>query len=240
MAALQLLESPGGSLIFRFSFQPKRVNPGRYRSIAHQNFDKGRVGVLQVFRTGVSNVLAEQHVDQRFDDKMLRIRNFRKHFLYFFLALYLFADISIASNTTCYYPDGLESKGSPCNPTADVSTCCGPGFVCLSNGLCTPGPNDRKTYDYKFYRSSCTDPTWKSSACPNFCLGRRCSHSIFSNNSIHGPQHLADQNQQRSTVSTPAKDFRAVQAAQANIAAGAAMIAAAIQLIYSRLALRIS
>jgi hypothetical protein len=63
---------------------------------------------------------------------------------------------------------------------------------------------------------------------------------IFSKPSIHGPQHLADQNQQRSTISTAAKDFGAVQAAQANIAAGAAMIAAAIQPIYSRLALRTS
>ena len=53
---------------------------------------------------------------------MLSIRNFRKHFfdthfLYLFLGFYLFADISIASNTTCYYPDGLESKRSPCDPT---------------------------------------------------------------------------------------------------------------------------
>ena len=143
-------------------------------------------------RTGVSNVserTAEQHVDQRSDDKMLGICTFRQHFsethfLYLFLALYLFADISIASNTTCYFPDGLQSKGSPCNPTANVSTCCGPGFVCLGNGLCAPGPNDRKTYDYKFYRSSCTDSTWKSSACPNFCLGRKCSHSIFSKHLI--------------------------------------------------------
>jgi len=161
-----------------FSFQPKRVDPDRYRSVAHQHFDKGRVCVLG--RT------AEQHVDQRSNDKMLGIRNFRQHFsethfLYLFLALYLFTDISVASNTTCYFPDGLESKGSPCNPTANVSTCCGPGFVCLSNGLCTPGPNDRKTYDYKFYRSSCTDSTWKSSACPNFCLGRRCRNSISQN-----------------------------------------------------------
>jgi len=62
---------------------------------------------------------------------------------------------------------------------------------------------------------------------------------IFSKHSIHGPQHLADQNQQRLTISTAAKDFGAVQAAQANIAAGApAMIAAAIQPIYSRLAVR--
>lgn len=43
----------------------------------------------------------------------------------------------------------------------------------------------------------------------------------------------------RLTISTAAKDFGAVQAAQANIAAGAAaMIAAAIQPIYSALALR--
>ena len=224
MAALQLLQSPGGDLVLWYNkanhaisgsivlvhsdtakglvvdFLLEFVLPLRrnqlflssrnawIRTVAHQHFDKGRVCVLQQsLRTSVSNVLgrtAGQHVDQRSDDKMLGIRNFRQyfsetHFLYLFLALYLLADISIASNTTCYYPDGLESKGSPCNPTANVSTCCGPGFVCLGNGLCTPGPNDRKTYDYKFYRSSCTDSTWKSSACPNFCLGRRCRNSIF-------------------------------------------------------------
>ncbi|OCL01450.1 hypothetical protein AOQ84DRAFT_6704 [Glonium stellatum] len=107
---------------------------------------------------------------------MLHAYDLRLHFsdtyiLYLFLTLCLLVGVSAASNTTCYYPDGLESKGLPCNPTADVSTCCGPGFICLGNDLCTPGPNDRKTYDYKFYRSSCTDATWKSSACPNFCLG---------------------------------------------------------------------
>ena len=165
-----------------FSFQPKGVDPSRYRSIAHQHFDEECVGVLQQpLRTNVSNILgrtAEQHVDQCSDDKMLGTRNLRQHFskthfLYLFLTLYLFADISIASNTTCYFPSGLESKGSPCNHTADVSTCCGPGIVCLGNGLCTPGKN---AGNYKFFRGSCTDSTWKSSACPNFCLGRRCSH----------------------------------------------------------------
>ena len=199
IANLSVLDPQSQNLCFHctalptFFFQPKRVNPGRYRSIAHQHFDKGRVGVLQhVFENRRLECLRKDggaHVDQRFDDKMLGILNFRQHlpethFLYLFLALCLFADISIASNTTCYFPDGLESRGSPCNPTADVSACCGPGFVCLGNGLCTPGPNDRRTYDYKFYRSSCTDSTWKSSACPNFCLGRKCSHSIFSKHLI--------------------------------------------------------
>jgi len=34
-----------------------------------------------------------------------------------------------------------------------------------------PGPDDRKHYDYKYYRSGCTDPTWDSPICPKLCLG---------------------------------------------------------------------
>lgn len=71
----------------------------------------------------------------------------------------------------CYFPDGVESSGSPCFPDQAVSPCCGPGFICLSNGLCQPGPDTRRTYQYTIYRSSCTDRTWNSTDCPKVCLG---------------------------------------------------------------------
>ncbi|KAF2802132.1 uncharacterized protein BDZ99DRAFT_483148 [Mytilinidion resinicola] len=89
----------------------------------------------------------------------------------FFIALFCFSIHAAASNLTCYYPDGLENRGDACNPTSSVSQCCGPGFVCLGNGLCLPGPEDTKSYDWKYYRSGCTDPIWASPTCPNFCLG---------------------------------------------------------------------
>lgn len=70
----------------------------------------------------------------------------------------------------CFFPDGIQSSGGPCFPDQAVSPCCGPGFVCLSNGLCQPGPDTRKSYQYTVYRSSCTDRTWNSTDCPRVCL----------------------------------------------------------------------
>lgn len=77
----------------------------------------------------------------------------------------------------CFFPDGIQSSGGPCFPDQAVSPCCGPGFVCLSNGLCQPGPDTRKSYQYTVYRSSCTDRTWNSTDCPRVCLS--CKSSPF-------------------------------------------------------------
>lgn len=96
--------------------------------------------------------------------------------------LFLYAEIvalspvqsSVSTSTDmrgCYYPDKTPSRGTPCRPNDAVSPCCGPGFVCLSNGLCSPGSEDRKNYQYQLYRSSCTDPTWNSMDCPQVCVG---------------------------------------------------------------------
>ncbi|KAF2495400.1 hypothetical protein BU16DRAFT_389474 [Lophium mytilinum] len=93
----------------------------------------------------------------------------------FFVALSRFSIHTAASNLTCYYPDGLQNRGNACDPTSAVSQCCGPGFVCLGNGLCLPGPTVRKDYDWKYYRSGCTDPTWDSPTCPDICLGPKDS-----------------------------------------------------------------
>lgn len=85
-----------------------------------------------------------------------------------------------ASNSSCYYPSGLETRGSACNPNAAISSCCGPGFVCLSNGLCEPGPENKKSYKYEYYRSSCTDSSWNSTSCPQYCVGRTSNcHPLY-------------------------------------------------------------
>lgn len=38
----------------------------------------------------------------------------------------------------CYYPGGLRRapQDVPCNGGTDHTFCCGPGYTCLSNGLC--------------------------------------------------------------------------------------------------------
>ncbi|KAK8224035.1 hypothetical protein BKA81DRAFT_206574 [Phyllosticta paracitricarpa] len=94
------------------------------------------------------------------------------------LVLHLFSHAVVSQDTSstnsstrdCFYPDGVQSKGLPCFPDQAVSPCCGRGFICLSNGLCEPGPDLRRTYQYKIYRSACTDSTWNSSSCPRVCI----------------------------------------------------------------------
>ena len=93
-------------------------------------------------------------------------------FLHKITALAIVACLAVAdaaANSTCYYPSGKKTKGGACNANADVSLCCGPSYVCLSNGLCAPGPNTKKDKDYPFYRHGCTDPTYNSTVCPTFC-----------------------------------------------------------------------
>lgn len=66
----------------------------------------------------------------------------------------------------CYFPDRTRLlNDQPCivNGTED-SFCCGPQATCMSDKLCWDGGTG-------YVRGSCTDVTWKSSACPQFCLG---------------------------------------------------------------------
>jgi hypothetical protein len=66
----------------------------------------------------------------------------------------------------CYYPGGEEATGDyPCDSDAEHSACCAGGTLgkaCLANKLCwSPG--------MRFARGSCTDPSFKSPACPDYC-----------------------------------------------------------------------
>lgn len=71
----------------------------------------------------------------------------------------------------CYGTPGKEEKGDlPCNPFADVSTCCGKGWACLGNGLCRsttiPALNILAGIDFI---GSCTDSSWGSEKCLKSC-----------------------------------------------------------------------
>ncbi|KAL2044675.1 hypothetical protein N7G274_002449 [Stereocaulon virgatum] len=65
---------------------------------------------------------------------------------------------------SCYYPNGdLSTAGDrPCNTSGD-GPCCPFGWQCESNGLCY-----LENAGY-YGRYTCTDKTWQSSSCPQFC-----------------------------------------------------------------------
>jgi hypothetical protein len=80
----------------------------------------------------------------------------------------------------CYYP-GFEAPGDhPCDPDAEESVCCGTGggSMCLTNNACVRPGHDMA-------RGSCTDKSWKSGACPQFCTkGCMCLISILNVNEV--------------------------------------------------------
>jgi hypothetical protein len=82
------------------------------------------------------------------------------------VALVASALLALAAGDTqhCYYPDGTNADAgtSPCNTTAAVSACCDPRDSCTISGLCLGASG-------WIYRSSCTDQTWTSPACPSQC-----------------------------------------------------------------------
>jgi hypothetical protein len=79
-----------------------------------------------------------------------------------------------AANDTCFNKDGIQIDDAlPCDPTAAASQCCYWGWICLSNGLCSPGPEAVNNGLTDYYRpDGCTDPTWTSDSCFSGC--NRC------------------------------------------------------------------
>lgn len=78
----------------------------------------------------------------------------RSLLLHIFLARRCFCQLK-----QCYHLDGVLSDDLPCDPSANVSACCGQNYTCSTNLYCT---------DYNGFRlvGSCTDKTWHDSACP--------------------------------------------------------------------------
>ena len=82
----------------------------------------------------------------------------------FVLLFSIFSLSHSASAQSCYWPNGnLATDNIPCNPTPDVSFCCGAGDACSTNQVCI---DEYGTY----MRGSCTDINWASDKCPKFCL----------------------------------------------------------------------
>jgi hypothetical protein len=89
--------------------------------------------------------------------------------LFFFLsALPLLLALDPNVPLTCYALDGTKTikAGFRCdNSTSGHSTCCAPGAICYSNGVCQQ--SNGAVQDY--LRVGCTDKTWKDPACLEQC-----------------------------------------------------------------------
>ena len=73
--------------------------------------------------------------------------------------------------------DGRPSPDFPCDPDANVSSCCGGGSKCVTNLYCT-SPYDQAS----LVIGTCTDRSWESVACP-FKLGQLLSCYLTSSQS---------------------------------------------------------
>ena len=69
---------------------------------------------------------------------------------------------SISLSQTCYGPDKqtVFTGDIPCT-NATASACCSADGYCLENGLCIT--------NLVLGRGSCTDQSWTSEACPQYC-----------------------------------------------------------------------
>jgi hypothetical protein len=84
----------------------------------------------------------------------------------FFNSLWSLAMASLmlqaVSAQVCYYPDGLTTSDDvACSNNPAGSSCCPTGSFCMDNGLCFGGGI--------VSRSSCTDQTWASAECAQYC-----------------------------------------------------------------------
>jgi hypothetical protein len=93
--------------------------------------------------------------------------------LSFLLAWRCQADTHDNGHRQCYLPSGGVSFGATCHHEQEVSSCCGFGWTCLSNGLCQSSAGNERNYRSKMFRPSCTDHTWTSPNCTQICRGRK-------------------------------------------------------------------
>ncbi len=131
---------------------------------------------------------------------------------FLFLLLFVVHSTSAASARSCYFPDGNNAtKDTPCK-SATVSTCCQEGATCLDNGLCFD-PFGSAVGGY--IRGSCTDKSWASSSCPQYCTYGKISTSPQLLTQAN-PRSQTTQQQASTTPSpTPASSAAATQATAA-------------------------
>ena len=77
-----------------------------------------------------------------------------------FLLLYTFlARCCYCQLKQCYFVDDSLNNDLPCDPSANVSACCGQGWICSTNLYCSNIDDIKRV-------GSCTDKLWRDPACP--------------------------------------------------------------------------
>lgn len=94
--------------------------------------------------------------------------------------LFLPRTIFAQDTRSCNFPDGTPSRNdTPCTSGNGEAVCCGQGFACLEDGVCQVTSfafqsNPDLNTGINYYRGSCTDQSWSSPDCPQFCIGSQC------------------------------------------------------------------
>jgi len=84
----------------------------------------------------------------------------------------------IAAVATCYHPDGTPQQWhKPCNESAKVSHCCVESDACISNGYCFQQSDYPQDWGNRITRASCTDPTFGSHSCPQYCKDGKATNT---------------------------------------------------------------
>ena len=79
--------------------------------------------------------------------------------------------LAVSQGATCYAPDGEAALGNyPCFLDQAVSPCCGGGYICEASGLCKVVGSQAVS---DLIRGTCTDSTWKSTDCPQYCTSNQ-------------------------------------------------------------------
>ena len=88
--------------------------------------------------------------------------------LFIDLVVCFLGTVIMVNAQTCYYPDGsLSSRDAPCHSPSNgdgASACCGYPDICLDNGLCLAQQGSEM-----ISRGSCTDESWQSPECSQYC-----------------------------------------------------------------------
>lgn len=99
---------------------------------------------------------------------------------FLFLLSSLRLSLAVSPDAICYQPSGnpnTEPGGYfVCNATAEQSACCGPNDECTSTGLCKNAGDPSSPY---YFRTACTDKTWQSPLCPNYCTNSSTAGAIY-------------------------------------------------------------
>lgn len=78
-----------------------------------------------------------------------------------------------AAGPFCFDIDGRYLVGNTaCNPSARESVCCGNYWACLENGLCISTEDSPDIGAKELAIGSCTDPSWGTVECVDFCQGK--------------------------------------------------------------------